>query len=172
MFEDNYSSRFIFKMYREILREENKFGSLEDFYHISDKRLKIKIHRLKQNDRSIMFSIIFTRVPEINLLKSKISKYVLIDVARYAEEKINISLGVKYPYDYPFNPPEWFLCKCNDNILNEDISIYYKFIIQAHNEIYSTRGQWSPAIPLRADFLDLFTKIFMGIQYTLNEKTL
>jgi hypothetical protein len=130
MFEHDYSSKKVFEMHRTMLNEKIKFGSLENFYNISDKRLKIKMHHVNMNDRSIQFDIKFVRIPTISLLKSKISKYILIDVAKYAEEKINISLVVKYPCDYPFKPPEWFLSKYNDNILNEDISIYYKFIIQ------------------------------------------
>jgi len=166
----NYSKKMTDKNIIELLKLQQQYKGLENFYNISDKRLSIKICRIDEN--IVQFDIKFKRVPRISLLNKKITKYILLYVKKFAEETINISLSVKYPRYYPFKPPEWILCKYNDNILNEDISIYYKFIIQAHNEIYSIREQWSPAIFLRMDFLDLFLKITLGIKYTLEKDLL
>ena len=163
-----YPQTYVVKMFHELLKLQEKYGTLENFYNISDKRLRIEIY--KKNENVVQFNITFTRVPHIGLLKQKMSKYILKDVEKYAEEKINISLDVKYPNDYPFKPPQWSLSKYDDNILKENISKYYEYVIQTHNYIYSIEQQWSPAIPLRIDFLDLLLKITMGLKYTLEKR--
>ena len=146
----------------------NNFGSLEKYYNIGDKRLTIKF--LQVDNHSIRFDIKFTRSPQAILLNKKISKYLLIEVANFAKEEINISMFVKYTHDFPFTPPRWLLLEYHDNILNNNISKYYEYITHQHNEIYHKFHQWYPAISLRTDFLDIFTKFLKGIKYTIDEK--
>ena len=159
------TERYIQKMYRELLNIRTNFGSLENFYNISDKRLKIIFFRT--STYSIQFNISFERCPTSVILSKKINNYVLKEVEQYAKEKINISVIVTYPEYYPFSPPTWCLFNYSDNILEEDISTYYKFIIDTHNDIYFSQKQWSPAIQLRTDFLNILMKIIMGIKYTI-----
>ena len=162
----NMSEKRILKMYKELLKHEKESGSLEKYYNIKDKRLKIKIYMI--DHFNFQFNIKFTRIPQTNTLRKKISKYILMDIAKYAEETINISIVVKFPHDYPFKPPHWSILEYNDNILIEDISKYYDYIIETHNEIYFAEEQWSPAIDFNRDFLDILVKILTGIKYTID----
>lgn len=161
-----YPQKKIHKMHDELIELQDRFGSLQEFYGIPDKRLQIQF--VHTSDDTIKFHISFVRSIHTSLLEHKISKYVLLDVESFAKEHINIELLVKYPCDYPFNPPVWSLNKYRDNIVNEDMSKYYEHIIQSHNEVYSVRRQWCPIITLRTDFLDLLMKLTMGVEYTIS----
>ena len=154
------AKKWIRKMYEEISNIE----SIETFYNIENRGLNIKSYKI--NEYEIQFDIIFTRMPLKDLLQEKISKYPLINVGKFAEEKINISLLVKYTLDHPFKSPHWILLNYSDNILNENISEYYHYVIDSHNEIHDK--QWSPAIFLEKDFLVLLVKILKGIKYTIS----
>ena len=160
------AQKWIRKMHDELLKLQDRFGTLQEFYCIPDKRLQIQFEHTEGS--AITFHVLFDRSMQTSLLKDKISKYVLMDVARFAKENIHIKLVVNYLHDYPFKPPTWSLDSYSDNILKEDISKYYEHIIQSHNEVYSIGRQWSPLIPLRVDFLDLLAKLIMGIKYTLS----
>ena len=163
---NNYSEKWISKMIKEIKRLENHFGDLETYYNIPDKRLNINF--LQKDKYSIIFNIKFTRCPWTFLLKKKINKYVLKDVEKFATEEILINFFVEYPHDFPFSPPKWLILKYNDNILNENISKYYEYIIKQHNESYEL--SWCPAISLRVDLLDIIEKFLKSIKYTLSNK--
>ena len=154
------SNKRIRKMYEEISNIE----SIESFYNIENRGLNIKLYKINEYD--IQFDIIFTRMPLKDLLQEKISKYPLINVGKFAEEKINISLLVKYTLEHPFKSPHWILLNYSDNISNDNISEYYHYVIDSHNEIHDK--QWSPVIVLKDDFLALLVKILNGIEYTIS----
>ncbi len=153
-------------MHEELTELQDRFGSLQEFYGIPYKCLQVQFDHM--DNHTIKFHILFDHSTQTSLLEDKISKDLLMDVASFAKENIHIELVVKYPCDYPFNPPTWSLDNYSDNIIKEDISKYYEHIIQSHNEVYSVRGQWSPTIPLRVDFLDLLVKLIMGVKYTVS----
>ena len=160
------SEKRIMKMYKQLLIYEKDYGSLEKYYNIKDKRLKIKIYMI--DNFKFQFNISFKRIPQTNILRNKINKYLLTDISKYAEENINISIIVKFPHYYPFEPPYWSILEYNDNILNENISKYYHYIIDSHNEVYFTYKQWTPSIDFNRDFLDVLVKILIGVKYTVN----
>ena len=44
-----YPETYVVKMFRELLRLQEQYGTLENFYNISDKRLKIEICKKNEN---------------------------------------------------------------------------------------------------------------------------
>lgn len=98
-----------------------------------------------------------------------------IDISRavssYLSSYIIIEFMITYPSNYPFTPPRWSVDNVKHNIYHSlpiDVLDYYQYIAQKHNEML--RLDWSPAIHLDKDILDVFQKI-NHFEYILHPDT-
>ena len=137
-----------------------KSGSIEKHYGLTDKRFKIKRNQLDNGD--FVFEMSFIRKGITYPLSKKINKYILNHINEFITETFTIKFLRKCPYDFPFKPPMWTIKEVDCNIM-KNVEIYFKYILDERDAIYAS--EWSPAIGLPGDLLDIIVNVIDGIKY-------
>jgi hypothetical protein len=142
------------RLSRFITHMEN--SSMEKYFGIVCKpgtKLQISIQK---EETTLILHIRFIKTYSFDImnLPSEINNIIL----SYTSEYIDISLDITYLGRYPFVQPIWYLSNVLTNIVEPlDLTEYYKYIVNNHNEGYKTG--WSPAIDIEKDILYFITKI-------------
>ena len=166
-----HSQKRILKEYKYLMKEQKKYGTLQDALSLCKSNLVV-VANLSIDNATVLITIRYNINPQSHLLLDKMNKYVKKIVDEYASDYIYMNLSAEYPNDFPFKPPIWKLNNYDDNMEHcpKDILMFYNYVIDQHNEMYSK--QWSPAISLKADFISLLVKLMGGITYsTSNNET-
>jgi ubiquitin-protein ligase len=145
---------------RRLNRFEEKFNiiSLQDYYGL-------------KNDNNNKFTINYNRTEKNNLKLDiyfeKARSYDFIDlpyeisniISGLAATFIKIQLEIIFPENYPLCVPLLSFINIEHNISNSviNLELYYKYIIDNHNELY--KKEWSPAIDISKMILDFIQKI-------------
>ena len=81
----------------------------------------------------------------------------------YNKNYLQITISILYTEPYPFHAPKWLLRDVKHNlIIPLNLTNYYTYIVQNHNEQYSY--DWSPAISIEKDILNFIQKV-MHFEY-------
>jgi hypothetical protein len=141
-----------------------KNTSIEDYFEILKYNNKEKINcktntEVIENQNIISFEIHFFKNSDYLYNFVKLPDEINNEIYKfYKKEYINIKMNIHYGNDYPFKPPLWSLEDVKYNIVIPiNLINYYTEIINNHNCI--NKKNWSPAIDIHHDILDLIQKI-------------
>ena len=144
--------------------ERFKDTNIEDYFEIlkqnNKENIKCQIKtELIENQNIICFEIHFFKDSDYFYNFFKLPDEINNEIYKfYNKEFINIKMSIHYGNNYPFHPPIWKLLDVKNNInIHINIFDYYAEIINNHNSAY--KKDWSPAIDIHHDILDIIQKI-------------
>ena len=142
-----------------------KYGSIEKYYGLTDKRFKIK--RTQNDILEDVFEMTFVRCAQSYPLSKTLNKYILREINDFAKETIYVKVKVKHAKVHPFKHPTWSFQDSESNIMR-NIGIYFEYVLREHLIIH--QEQWSPAISFNADLCDIIVKVIDGFKYILTSQ--
>ena len=80
-------------------------------------------------------------------------------ISNFLTEYINININIKFPWNFPYNPPEWRVFYILHNIHSPPVNLhqYYSDIVHKHNKELDVT--WVPAMRIETDLINFFQKI-------------
>lgn len=151
----------------------NSNVSIEKYYGIDDKNIKIILDKpftlMKINNMLTEVQKLVIYYYQDNnswVLNKKVSKYSLLDIKKYANSYVKLTIHIYYK-DYPFYPPEFKIYdvvnsinKRQDNILKIKIgNIVNNYNILNHGK------DWSPIMSIEPDLLSFMISYLELLEY-------